>query len=144
MDEGNENLVYTSSWDFKISFTYRKILRQGTFRVYFPSERKVCCGFLSPLKFHRIGRVRTRNLWVQWQAHQPLHHQGDSMECNGTALTLYISGNWRKHWSTMAQYISYLQTSRNPITRYVDHCVLQPTQFCKVIEIVSESNTCRM
>jgi hypothetical protein len=26
---------------------------------------KVCCGFLSPLKIHRLGR----NLWVQCQAH---------------------------------------------------------------------------
>jgi hypothetical protein len=24
---------------------------------------------LWPLKIHRIGRVRTRDLWVQWQAH---------------------------------------------------------------------------
>jgi hypothetical protein len=30
MDEGNENLVYPSPWDFKRSLTYRKILRQGT------------------------------------------------------------------------------------------------------------------
>jgi hypothetical protein len=32
-------------------------------------RRKVCCGFLSPLKIHRLGRALTRNLWVQWQAH---------------------------------------------------------------------------
>jgi hypothetical protein len=29
----------------------------GPSRFYFPSERKVCCGFLSPLKIHRLGRV---------------------------------------------------------------------------------------
>jgi hypothetical protein len=34
-----------------------KILRHGTFPLYFPSERKVCYGFLSPLKIHRLGRV---------------------------------------------------------------------------------------
>jgi hypothetical protein len=34
-----------------------------------PIRRKVCCGFLSPLEIHRIGRARTRNLWVQWQAY---------------------------------------------------------------------------
>jgi hypothetical protein len=28
---------------------------------------KVYCGFLSPLKIHRRGRVRTCDLWVQWQ-----------------------------------------------------------------------------
>jgi hypothetical protein len=50
MGEGNENLVYPYPWDFKSSFTCRKILRHGTFRLYFPFERKVCCGFLSPLK----------------------------------------------------------------------------------------------
>jgi hypothetical protein len=25
--------------------------------------------FFRPLKIHRLGQVRTRNLWVQWQAH---------------------------------------------------------------------------
>jgi hypothetical protein len=66
MGEGNENLVYPSPWDFKSSFTCRKILRHGTLRLYFPLERKVCCGLLSPLKIHRLGRVRACNLWVQW------------------------------------------------------------------------------
>jgi hypothetical protein len=54
---GNDNFVYSSLWDFKSSFTCRKILGHGTFPLYFPSERKVCCGFLSPLKIHRLGRV---------------------------------------------------------------------------------------
>jgi hypothetical protein len=47
---GNDNFVCSSLWDFKGSFTCRKILRHGTFPLYFPSERKVCCGFVSPLK----------------------------------------------------------------------------------------------
>jgi hypothetical protein len=54
---GNYNFVYSSLWVFKSSFTSRKVLRHGTFPLYFPSERKVCCGFLSPLKFHRLGCV---------------------------------------------------------------------------------------
>jgi hypothetical protein len=66
---GNENFVCSFLWDFKSSFICSKILRHGTFRLYFPSERKVCCGFLSPLKILRLGPVRTFNLWVQWQAH---------------------------------------------------------------------------
>jgi hypothetical protein len=40
------NFVYSSLWNFKSSFTWRKILRHRTFPLYFPSERKVCCGFL--------------------------------------------------------------------------------------------------
>jgi hypothetical protein len=36
MDEGNENLVYPSLWDFKRSLTCRKILGYGT--SDFPSE----------------------------------------------------------------------------------------------------------
>jgi hypothetical protein len=32
-----------------------------------PVRRKVCCGLLSPLKIHRLGRILTRDLWVQWQ-----------------------------------------------------------------------------
>jgi hypothetical protein len=54
---GNDNYVYSSLWDFKSSFTCRKILRHGTFPLYFPSETKVCCGYLSPIKIHRFGRV---------------------------------------------------------------------------------------
>jgi hypothetical protein len=30
-----------------------------------PVRRKVCCGCLSPLKIHRLGRVWTREPWVQ-------------------------------------------------------------------------------
>jgi hypothetical protein len=56
-ERGNENFVYSSLWDFKSSLTRRKILRHGTFPLYFPSERKVYCGILSPLKIHRLGRV---------------------------------------------------------------------------------------
>jgi hypothetical protein len=54
---GNDNFVYSFLWDYKSSFTCRKILRHGTFPLYFPSERKVCCGFLPPLKIHRLCRV---------------------------------------------------------------------------------------
>jgi hypothetical protein len=54
---GNDNFVYSSLWDFKRSFTCRKILRHWAFPLYFPSERRVCYGFLSPLKIHRLGRV---------------------------------------------------------------------------------------
>jgi hypothetical protein len=55
----NENFVDSSLWDFKSSFTCCKILRYGTFLLCFPSERKVCCGFLSPLKIHRLSQVQT-------------------------------------------------------------------------------------
>jgi hypothetical protein len=57
MGERNDNFVYSSLWDFKSYFTCRKILRHGTFPLYFPSERKVCCGFLSSIRIHRLGRV---------------------------------------------------------------------------------------
>jgi hypothetical protein len=33
-----------------------------------PLRRKVCCGFLSPLKIHHLGRVWTGEPWIQWQA----------------------------------------------------------------------------
>jgi hypothetical protein len=69
--ESNENLVYSSPWNFKRSFTCRKILLPGTsgFLALLPIWRKVCCGFLSPLEIHRLGQARTHNLRVQWQAH---------------------------------------------------------------------------
>jgi hypothetical protein len=34
-----------------------------------PTLRKVCCGLLSPLNIHHLGRVWTCDPWVQWQAH---------------------------------------------------------------------------
>jgi hypothetical protein len=33
-----------------------------------PIRRNVCCVFLSQLKIQRLGRVWTRDPWVQWQA----------------------------------------------------------------------------
>jgi hypothetical protein len=69
MDEGMRISRIQYLWYVNGSFTCRKILRHGTFPLYFPSERKVCCGFLSPLKIHRLGRVWTRDPWVQWQEH---------------------------------------------------------------------------
>jgi hypothetical protein len=54
---GNDNFVYLSLGDFKSSFTCCKILQHGTFPLYFPSKRKVCCRFLLPLKIHHLGWV---------------------------------------------------------------------------------------
>jgi len=51
-----------------------------------PLRRKVCCGFLSPLKIHRLGWVWTREPWVQWQASHPLYHRG---QLNTTHTQLY-------------------------------------------------------
>jgi hypothetical protein len=30
-------------------------------------RRMACYGFLSPLEIHRLGRVLSREPWVQWQ-----------------------------------------------------------------------------
>jgi hypothetical protein len=88
---GNYNFVYSSLWDIKSSFRCRKILRHGTFPLNFPSGRKVRCGFLSPLKIHRLGRVL--NPQPLGPVASTLHHQGDtwnSWELN--PLCLQISG----------------------------------------------------
>jgi hypothetical protein len=50
-------------------FTCRKILRHWTFPLYFPSERKMCCRFLSPLKSIALAGFWAHNLWVQWPAY---------------------------------------------------------------------------
>jgi hypothetical protein len=76
---GNDNFVSSSLWDFKSSFTCSKILRHGTLPLYFPSERKVCCGFLSPLK----------NL-SPWIGFEP--------------ATLGSSGQHSNHYTTKANY----------------------------------------
>jgi hypothetical protein len=45
--EGNENLVSLFLLDFKRSFTCRKILRHGTFPLYFPSEGRCAADFIA-------------------------------------------------------------------------------------------------
>jgi hypothetical protein len=72
MDEGVRILPIQYLRYLKGSLTCSKMLRHGT--SGFTSHPKVCCGFLSPLKIHRLCRVWTRDPWVQWQAHYPLHH----------------------------------------------------------------------
>jgi hypothetical protein len=68
MGEGNENLVHPSPWDFKRSLTCPKSYDTGP-PALLPIRRKVCRVFVSPLKIHRLGRDRIRDLWVKWQAH---------------------------------------------------------------------------
>jgi hypothetical protein len=70
MDEGNENLVYPSPWDFKRSLTCHKILLHGTSGFIFHPKEGVPRIFIA-LKIHRLCRVRTRDLWVQWQTTIP-------------------------------------------------------------------------
>jgi hypothetical protein len=72
--DGNENLVYLSSRDFKRSLTCRKIFDVGP-PALLPIWMKVCCGFLSPLKIHRLGRVWTRHFWVRLSI--LIYHLGD-------------------------------------------------------------------
>jgi hypothetical protein len=61
MDEGNDNLVYPSPWNFKISLTCHKILRHGTSGFTSHPKEGVLL-ILSPLKIHRLGRIRTHDL----------------------------------------------------------------------------------
>jgi hypothetical protein len=60
----------------KGSSTCCKILRHGTSGFTSPPKER-CCGFLSPLSIHRLGRVWISHPWIQWQAHYSLHHRGD-------------------------------------------------------------------
>jgi hypothetical protein len=85
MGEGNKNLICSSLWDFKRSLTAYILRPPASLRM----RRNVCCGFLSPLKIHRIDRVRNCDLWVQWQAHSPLQDLGDAA-CNTSA------GGWKR------------------------------------------------
>jgi hypothetical protein len=61
VSEGNENLVDPSPWDFKRSFTCRKIFH-GTPGFTCHRKERVLRIFLSPLKIHRLGQARIRNL----------------------------------------------------------------------------------
>jgi hypothetical protein len=86
MGEVNENLVYPCLWDFKRFLICRKILRHGNSRFTSHPKEDVLRIFIA-LKLHRLFRVWTRDLWVLWQAHEPLHDQGDSYGVGLTQLT---------------------------------------------------------
>jgi hypothetical protein len=116
---GKDNFVYSSLWDCKSSFTCRKILRHGTFPLYFPSERKECCGFLLPLKIHRLGRVFNPQPLGPVASTLTLHHQGDYLKCfnmcNFTKFTsVKLKGNLNPNNSFIppALQLIYLSTTK--------------------------------
>jgi hypothetical protein len=67
MDEGNDNLVYPSPWDFVLLHAV-KSYNMGPFG-YISHPKEDVLRILSPLTIRRLGRFRTLNLWVQRQAH---------------------------------------------------------------------------
>jgi hypothetical protein len=64
----SENFAYQHLKYLKGSLKCRKILRHGTYGFSFHSKEGVLRIFIA-LKIHHLGRVWTRKLWVQWQAH---------------------------------------------------------------------------
>jgi hypothetical protein len=60
MSEGNENLVYYPV-EIQEFFYMPYSLTTWELRLYFPSERKVCCGFLSPLKSIALAEFEPAN-----------------------------------------------------------------------------------
>jgi hypothetical protein len=67
MDEEMKILLIQHLWYVKGSFTCRKILRHGT--SGFTSHPKEGVLRIFIVKIHRLGRLWTREPWVQWQAH---------------------------------------------------------------------------
>jgi hypothetical protein len=59
--EGNENLVYLSLWDVGYLLHAMKSYDMGPLALL-PIRRKVCCGFLSPLEVHCLGRTNPQPL----------------------------------------------------------------------------------
>jgi hypothetical protein len=55
MGERNENLVYTSPWDFKSSFTWCKILRHGTSGFTFHPKGRCVADFYRPKSIALAG-----------------------------------------------------------------------------------------
>jgi hypothetical protein len=68
MDKRSENFAYQYLKYLKGSLMCHKYYDMGPLALL-PIRRKVCCGFLSPLKIHRLDWVWTCDPWVQWQAH---------------------------------------------------------------------------
>jgi hypothetical protein len=68
----SENFAFSVSFIRQRIFNMPYNLTDMGLPALLPIRRKVYCGFLSPLKIHRLSRVWTRDPWVQWQAHWPL------------------------------------------------------------------------
>jgi hypothetical protein len=86
-----------------------------------PTQRKMWCRFLPPLKIHRLGQVWTRDPWMQWQAHWPLRqlaldlvhllHSDCEHGCTVVYLyegktngcgSLFKGGECERHWNSQA------------------------------------------
>jgi hypothetical protein len=65
MDEG-VRILPIRIWN--ISRDLQHAVKSWDFQLYFQSEGKCAVDFLSPLKIHCLGRLWTRDPWVQWQA----------------------------------------------------------------------------
>jgi hypothetical protein len=48
VDEGNENVVYPSPWNFRTSFNMEKNLTTWDILLYFPSEGRCAADFYHP------------------------------------------------------------------------------------------------
>jgi hypothetical protein len=93
MDEGNEILVYISSWDFKRSLTCRKILQHGTFgftshpkegvlRIFIAFKTPSPCPGSNPLPLGPVASTLTAT-----QGYDYL--KATEGNCRGTALVLW-------------------------------------------------------
>jgi hypothetical protein len=88
--QGVGEKVFEFSWR-NITVILRKVLLHAakSFNMgssaLLPIRREMCCGFWSPLKIHRLGRVLTRVPWV-----------GGKHTTEGTALELIIVGLSRR------------------------------------------------
>jgi hypothetical protein len=94
--EGNENFVYSSQWDFRRSLTWHKIFRHVTSGFTSHPKEGVLRIFIA-LKVHRLGRVRTRNLWAQWRSHEE-DWRTISLRDAGLYLRMYMTSSSSPSW----------------------------------------------
>jgi hypothetical protein len=129
-----------------ISLILRKVLQHAVqsydvgLLALLTIRRKVCCGFLSPLKIHRIGQAWTYVLSVQWQAHWS-HHQGGSyssdqyhsmVDC-GYSISLCIltfHHNALQDRLTAATYLALCRDSSFKISIYAMTFHVGRKKFC--------------
>jgi hypothetical protein len=129
-----------------ISIIVRKVLQHAVqsydvgLLALLTIRRKVCCGFLSPLKIHRIGQAWTYVLSVQWQAHWS-HHQGGSycsdlyhsmVDC-GYSISLCIltfHHNALQDRLTAAAYLALCRDSSFKISIYATTFHMGRKKFC--------------
>jgi hypothetical protein len=94
----------------------------------------VCCGFLSPLKIHHLGRVWTRKLWVSGKHTNHYTTKATGQSGTGTGFSLNSLIFPCQHHSTAALYacIIWRMKSCSLVAAVLRYSLIPSTWTCSL------------